>query len=117
MAEKLVWCGCRFGSSGVRSDCRTKAPTGAFVALTQVQYDNEMKQRVRSGFGVVRYFAKNILVVIGLVLIWRGIWYVLDGIDFAFFNGNHIWTAVGGIMFGLLILYIPDRDLKEIEKL
>lgn len=76
-----------------------------------------MKQLPRSGFGVVRYFAKNILVVIGLVLIWRGIWYVLDGVDLLFFEGSHIWTAIGGILLGLFILYIPDRDLKEIEKL
>ncbi len=78
---------------------------------------NHMKQRERSGFGVVRYVAKNILVVVGLVLIWRGIWYVLDGIDLLFFSGSHLWTAIGGIVLGLFILYIPDKDLKEIEKL
>ena len=65
----------------------------------------------------IRYFAKNIFIVIGLVLIWRGIWYVLDGLDIWFFEGSHIWTAVGGIIVGLLILYLPDKDLKEIEKL
>lgn len=76
-----------------------------------------MKQRELSGFGLVRYIAKNILVVIGLVLIWRGIWYVLDGIDLLFFEGSHLWTVIFGIILGLLVLYIPDRDLKEIEKL
>ena len=65
----------------------------------------------------VRYFTKNISIVIGLVLIWRGIWYVLDGLDNWFFGGSHFWTAVVGIIVGLLILYIPDKDLKEIEKL
>ena len=63
------------------------------------------------------YFAKNITTVIGLVLIWRGIWYVLDGVDALFFDKNHMLTALGGIIIGLLILYIPDKDLKEIEKL
>lgn len=65
----------------------------------------------------LRYFAKNIFVVIGLVLIWRGIWYVLDAIDLQMFMGSHFWTAFGGIALGILILYIPDKDLKEIEKL
>lgn len=65
----------------------------------------------------VGYLAKNIVVVIGLVLVWRGIWYVLDGIDKMFFDGGHTWTAVLGVVVGLLILYIPDNDLKEIEKL
>lgn len=63
------------------------------------------------------YLVKNISIVIGLVLIWRGIWYVLDEIDKWLFGGSHIWTAVIGIIIGLIILYLPDKDLKEIEKL
>ncbi|MBU3968818.1 hypothetical protein KJ991_01205 [Patescibacteria group bacterium] len=62
------------------------------------------------------YFTKNMAIVVGLVLIWRGIWYVLDGIDIIL-GGNHLWTAIGGIIIGLLILYLPDKDLKEIQKL
>jgi hypothetical protein len=65
----------------------------------------------------VRYFGKNITIVIGIVLIWRGIWYLLDYIDGLFFGGHHLPLAVGGIIIGLLMLYLPDRDLKEIEKL
>ncbi len=63
------------------------------------------------------YFARNLSVVVGLVLVWRGIWYVFDGLDKLFFGGSHTWTAVAGIFIGLLILYLPDKDLKEIEKL
>lgn len=62
-------------------------------------------------------FLKTLSIVIGLVLIWRGIWYVLDGIDLALLGGSHVWSAIGGIVLGLVILYIPDHDLKEIEKL
>jgi len=65
----------------------------------------------------LRYFTKNIFIVIGLVLIWRGIWYVLDGLDVYLFGGSHMWSAIGGIVLGLAILYLPDKDLKEIEKL
>ena len=63
------------------------------------------------------YFLNHLLVVIGLVLIWRGVWYLLDGIDYLVFAGNHYWTAVGGIFLGLAVLYLPDKDLKEITKL
>lgn len=73
--------------------------------------------KTRSVIGTVRYFAQSTAVVFGLVLIWRGIWYVLDGIDIILFNGSHTWTALGGIILGLLILYLPDRDLKEIKQL
>lgn len=65
----------------------------------------------------IKYFARNLSIVIGLVLIWRGIWYVLDNLDIWLFEGSHFWTALGGIVVGLLILYLPDKDLKEIEKL
>ncbi|MDP2593497.1 MAG: hypothetical protein Q8P52_02515 [bacterium] len=71
----------------------------------------------RKRHSLLSYFAQNLLVVVGLVFIWRGIWYVLDGIDLWFFNNEHIYTAVGGIVVGLLILYLPDKDLKEIQKL
>ncbi len=64
-----------------------------------------------------KYLAKNISIVIGIVLIWRGIWYVLDELDKLFFGGSHTWTAVGGIIIGLVILYLPDKDLKEIGKI
>jgi len=65
----------------------------------------------------IKLFAKDIPIVIGLVLIWRGIWYVLDGIDKYIFGQSHVITAIIGIIIGLAILYIPDKDLKEIEKL
>ena len=44
----------------------------------------------------VKYLVKNISVAIGIVLIWRGIWYLLDGVDKWLFNGSHNWTALAG---------------------
>jgi len=66
---------------------------------------------------LIAYFARNIFIVLGLVLIWRGTWYVLDEIDIIFFGKSHVITTIGGIILGFLILYLPDRDLKEISKL
>lgn len=56
-------------------------------------------------------------MVIGMVLIWRGIWLVLDAIDYWLFDGYSGWTGFFGVIIGLLVLYIPDKDLKEIEKI
>ncbi|MDP2676542.1 MAG: hypothetical protein Q8O83_02575 [bacterium] len=70
----------------------------------------------RKKLTVGRFF-RIFSVVAGLVLIWRGIWYVLDGFDMMVFGGSHAWTAIGGIVLGFLILWLPDHDLKEIEKL
>ena len=65
----------------------------------------------------VKYLAHNIATVVGLVLVWRGIWHLLDGVDALFFAGSHFWTAIPGVILELIILYLPDKDLKEIEKL
>lgn len=66
---------------------------------------------------LVAYFAKNLNIVIGVVLIWRGVWHILDYADILFFSGNRAWTAFGGIVIGLIMLYAPDHDLKELEKI
>lgn len=71
-----------------------------------------LKQKI-----TLSYVSKNVSIVIGLVLAWRGVWYVLDALDKWIFGGSHFWTALGGIVIGLVILYLPDKDLKEIEKL
>ncbi|OHA58217.1 MAG: hypothetical protein A2571_03070 [Candidatus Vogelbacteria bacterium RIFOXYD1_FULL_44_32] len=63
------------------------------------------------------YFARNFLVVVGLVLVWRGVWYILDGLDFIFLSGNHLLSGILGVILGMLLLYLPDKDLKEISKL
>lgn len=64
-----------------------------------------------------KIFSKNLFVVVGVVLVWRGIWHLLDIMDILIFAGNQFWTAVGGIVVGLGILYLPDKDLKELERL
>ena len=64
-----------------------------------------------------RYFLRTISIVIGLVLVWRGVWHMLDAIDILFFGGFTFWTSFAGVVLGLVVLYIPDHDLKEIEKL
>ncbi len=65
----------------------------------------------------IKYFIKTLSIVIGLVMIWRGVWYVLDAVDTFFFGEYNHFTGLIGIFLGVLLLYLPDRDLKEIEKL
>lgn len=65
----------------------------------------------------LRHLGKDLFILLGLVLVWRGGWYMLDEIDKLFFSGSHAITAVLGLVLGLIVLYLPDRDLKEIEKL
>lgn len=71
----------------------------------------------KSSSGIARAVFTSLPIVVGLVLVWRGVWYILDGIDFMLFDGEHAYSAVFGLILGFLILYLPDKDLKEIEKL
>ncbi|MBI5003691.1 hypothetical protein HZC00_01205 [Candidatus Kaiserbacteria bacterium] len=64
-----------------------------------------------------RYIKQNFMIVLGLVLIWRGIWHLLDAVDIYLLGGNPFITTVLGIFVGFALLYIPDHDLKEIEQL
>lgn len=65
----------------------------------------------------IHYFAKNLGTAIGIVLIWRGVWVLLDYLDVVLFAGNHLVSGIIGVVVGIAILYIPDKDLKELEKL
>lgn len=64
-----------------------------------------------------RYFIRTLSIVVGLVMIWRGIWYVLDELDKILFGEYNYMTGLIGIVLGIILLYVPDHDLKEIEKL
>ncbi|MFN4181223.1 MAG: hypothetical protein ACK4FA_00800 [Candidatus Paceibacteria bacterium] len=59
----------------------------------------------------------NITTVLGVILVWRGVWHMLDKIDLWLFGGSHFWTSVVGFVLGLVILYLPDKDLKEIGRM
>jgi ABC-type antimicrobial peptide transport system permease subunit len=65
----------------------------------------------------LRYLTGNLAIVVGLVLIWRGIWYMLDWFDLIFFASDHLFSAIFGIVIGVAILYIPDKNLDELKKL
>ncbi len=62
------------------------------------------------------YFVRNLNIVIGLVLVWRGIWHLLDIVEAAL-GVNKILAAGFGIILGIVLLYAPDHDLKEMQKL
>ena len=42
---------------------------------------------------------------------------MLDLIDTLIFGGNHIITAILGIVVGILMLYLPEKNLKALERL
>ena len=65
----------------------------------------------------LKYLGENMGVALGLVLIWRAIWYALDGIDKWLFDGTHWISVLIGLILGIIILYVPHRNLKALERL
>lgn len=63
----------------------------------------------------IGYFLRTFKTILGVILVWRGIWYALDAVDRWFFGASPFWTALLGVVIGVVILYLPDRTLKEIE--
>lgn len=64
-----------------------------------------------------KHFFNTLSVLVAIVLVWRGVWILLDIVDQTLFGGSHVLTAVAGIVLGFLILYIPGRNLRDLEKL
>ena len=65
----------------------------------------------------IKYLSDNMGVALGLVLIWRGIWYGLDALDITLFGGTHWISAIIGVILGILIIYLPHKNLKALERL
>lgn len=53
-----------------------------------------------------QYISHSIIAMIGAVLVWRGLWRILDDVDVAFFGGDNFWFAVANVGIGILILLI-----------
>jgi len=71
----------------------------------------ERHKRFGVSFRPTKTFFTMILVVTCVVLIWRGIWNLLD---LYFLKGHPVLSNVIGIFVGVLILYLPDRDIKDL---
>ncbi|MFH1218727.1 MAG: hypothetical protein V1679_02710 [Candidatus Peregrinibacteria bacterium] len=52
-----------------------------------------------------------LLVVTGVVFVWRGLWNLMD---LYLFPDMPILSNILGILLGLLLLLLPDEDIKEL---
>lgn len=75
-----------------------------------------MKKSRRSRFPKIslrmsRHFIFILFMVVGVIFVWRGLWSLMD---MYLLPGHPVLSNVVGIVIGLLILYLPDEDLKEL---
>lgn len=57
-------------------------------------------------------FLKALVVALAVIFIWRGVWNLLD---MYLLPGSPVASSVVGIVIGLILLYLPDGDIKELS--
>lgn len=57
---------------------------------------------------------ESLMVLIAGVLIWRGIWILLDLFDVLFLEGSHTLSAILSILIGGVLVYVADRNLEDL---
>lgn len=69
------------------------------------------KKKLKISLKPTKTFFSMFMVAIAVVMVWRGVWNFLDHY---LFPDNFILSNVLSIAIGLLILYLPDQNLKEL---
>jgi len=54
---------------------------------------------------------RNIIIAIGVVLVWRGVWHMAD---MYLFPNNPLLSNIVSLVIGILILYLPDGSLHHL---
>jgi hypothetical protein len=54
-----------------------------------------------------------IIVVFGIIMVWRGVWALLD---IHLFPGYPTFSALVSIALGALVLYLDDFSLKDLKR-
>jgi len=76
--------------------------------LPELKYGKQQSDKCKKGQRTTNFIRSMATLKRKLGRIWNMVW---------LFGGSHLWTGLVGIIAGLLILYLPNKDLKEIEKL
>lgn len=62
----------------------------------------------------LHHCTKSISCVLGVVLIWQGIGLLLEYVQEHFIVGHEVLLAIGCLVLGFLILWLPDKNLDEL---
>lgn len=71
-----------------------------------------MKKKVTYSLKPASGFFYTLLMVAGVVMVWRGVWHLLD---VYLLPDSPFWSSVVSVIVGVFVLYLPDRNLTELE--
>ncbi len=70
-----------------------------------------LKKKKSISLKPTKTFFSMLMIGIAVILIWRGVWNLLDEY---LLPDNFLLSNLIGIFVGLLMLYLPDKDIKEL---
>lgn len=73
--------------------------------------ENKKSKKVSVSLRPRSRFLWTLLIAVAVILVWRGVWNL---VDIYFLPEYPILSNVLGILLGVLIIYLPDRTLKEL---
>lgn len=56
-------------------------------------------------------FIPNLVLCIGVVFVWRGVWNLVDAY---FFPGDELLSNILSIVLGVFIIYLPDHSFEQL---
>ncbi len=57
--------------------------------------------------------ANTIVIVVGIIMLWRGVWGLLDQY---LFPGSPTLSSIVSILLGVLVLYLDDFKMDNLKK-
>ncbi|MBT5016580.1 hypothetical protein HN748_01905 [Candidatus Peregrinibacteria bacterium] len=69
------------------------------------------KRRLKISLKPAPEIIETFIMVLGVIMVWRGIWHLLDTY---LFPENELISSLICILVGLLLIYLPDKNLKQL---
>ncbi len=69
------------------------------------------KRRVKISLKPAPAIVETLIIVIGIIMVWRGVWHLLDTY---LYPENELLSSLICIFVGLLLIYLPDKNLKQL---
>ncbi|MCK9186085.1 hypothetical protein M0P48_01460 [Candidatus Gracilibacteria bacterium] len=76
--------------------------------------DNSVKdvqKKIRISLRLHKKFFGVVFALIAVVMIWRGLWNLLD---MYIFPEHPVFSNVFTFLLGMFLIYLPDEDIKDI---
>lgn len=79
--------------------------------INLITMDSKKSNKITFSFRPAPKILYTLLMAVAVVFVWRGLWILSDAF---IFPENPILSGIVSTLIGLVILYLPDQDFKEL---